>query len=165
MLARLILGAVALALLGWLSASSAHAHFVLDEPMSYVDQTGIGAPQKGAPCGPGSSDDVQPLPASDAITEVQAGSKLMVRWHVTVPHPGHLRIALAEDPADFEEPTFIDPVECSYEIASVPTGAHGNVLMDGIPASRTMQEVTLPDEPCEKCTLQVIQVMKDHGPP
>lgn len=151
------------------AVDTARAHFILLEPSSYVDQDQAefagGAPQKGGPCGPGGNDDVQPVPENGEVTTVRAGDVLSVKWKTTVPHLGYFRIALAEDRADFVDPVFDDPVQCSYDMASVKTGAHGNVLMDGIDFAATEQDITIPDMPCEQCTLQIMQVMKDHGPP
>jgi uncharacterized protein (TIGR03382 family) len=105
------------------------------------------------------------VPTNGKVTTFHVGETVHVMWQVTVGHAGYFRIALAENRADFKDPPFIDPTACSLDMAAVPTGAHDNVLMDGIDSQATMQDVTLPNKPCEKCTLQVIQVMKDHGPP
>lgn len=161
--------AVVLVLAAGTAVSPARAHFILRKPASWTEQDPTefagGAPQKGGPCGPGGNDDVTPVPTTGESTTVRAGDTLTVEWQTTVPHLGYFRIALAKDRADFVDPKFTDPVQCSYDMAAVPTGPHGNVLMDGIAFSATSQDVTIPDEPCEKCTLQVMQVMQDHGPP
>jgi hypothetical protein len=172
----------ALASVALLSTARAHAHITLLEPASWLNEDELGAPQKGSPCGPGDSrpfigDDVQPLPASDAVTTYRAGETIAVRWEETIYHPGYFRIALARTraadatSADFPDPPLTDPVGCYYDRAAVQTAPHGDVLADGLfmaeaisADNRTlMQEVTLPDEPCEACTLQVVQVMEGHG--
>jgi hypothetical protein len=171
-----------LSLTSLLGASSAHAHFKLLKPASWLTEDELGAPQKGSPCGPGDArpfigDDVQPVPASDAVTSFRAGETITVQWEETVYHPGYYRIALARtSPAaatstHFADPPLIDPVECTYDEAAVRTGAHDDVLADGLfkadeqfSENRTLtHEVTLPDEPCDECTLQIVQVMKKHG--
>jgi MYXO-CTERM domain-containing protein len=154
--------------LGCLTAHPARAHFILLKPDSWLNEDGLGGPQKGAPCGPGSTDplfgdNVTPIPTSGKVTTFHAGETITVQWQTTIPHPGYFRIALAENRADFQEPPLADPVQCSFDLASVPKGPHDNVLMDGIDASASMQDVKLPDKPCAKCTLQVIDVMQDHG--
>jgi hypothetical protein len=63
---------------------------------------------------------------------------------------------------------------CFVEHSKIPTGPHDNVLADGIlvatsAASRPghpnySYKVTLPNKPCEKCTLQLIQFMENHPP-
>jgi hypothetical protein len=108
---------------------------------------------------------VQPVPANGKVTTVHVGDVVSVQWQTTVPHLGYFRIALAKNRDEFVDPQFIDPVKCSLDMAAVASGAHDNVLMDGILYSATKQDITIPDMPCDKCTLQVLQVMKDHGPP
>jgi hypothetical protein len=164
------------ALLAWAAlTSSAQAHIKLISPASWLDEDEVGGPQKGGPCGPGSFDDVQPVPMSKMVTTVTAGDTIMVQFDETIHHPGWFRIALAADPADFEEIEFPNADDCTYDMSNVPTEPHGNVLADGLGMDtniggsnrKFMEMIKLPDEPCEKCTLQVIQVMADalHSPP
>jgi len=163
-------------LLAWAAlAGSAQAHIKLIKPDAWINEDDSGGPQKGGPCGPGGFDDVQPVPLSMKVTTVTAGDMLMVELEETIHHPGWFRIALAEDPNDFEEIEFPNTNNCNYDMSKVPTAPHGNVLADGLgmdtniggPNRKLMQMVKLPDTPCEKCTLQVIQVMADalHAPP
>lgn len=163
-------------LLAWAAlTSSAQAHIKLISPDSWLNEDDVGGPQKGGPCGPGSFDDVQPVPMSMKVTTVTAGDTIMVQFDETIHHPGWFRIALAEDPADFEEIEFPNSGDCTYDMSKVPKEPHGNVLADGLGmdtniggSNRKFTEmIKLPDTPCEKCTLQVIQVMADalHSPP
>jgi MYXO-CTERM domain-containing protein len=163
-------------LLVWAAlSSSAQAHIKLLKPDAWLNEDDLGAPQKGGPCGPGAADDVQPIPHSMKVTEVKAGDTLMVEFEETIHHPGWFRIALAPDPSEFEEVMFPNTTDCNYDMSKVPTEPHGNVLVDGLgmdtnitgPNRTFMEMVKLPDTPCEKCTLQVIQVMADalHAPP
>lgn len=163
-------------LLAWAALSAtAQAHIKLIKPDAWLNEDGSGGPQKGGPCGPGGFDDVQPVPMSMKVTTVTAGDMLMVEFDETVHHPGWFRIALAEDPKDFEEIEFPNADNCNYDMSKVPTEPHGNVLKDGFGMDtniagenrKFMEMVKLPDTPCEKCTLQVIQVMADalHAPP
>lgn len=151
-----------------------HAHFKLLSPTSWLNEDDLGAPQKGAPCGPGGMDDMPETPFSMAVTTVKGGETIMVEFEETIHHPGWFRISLAQDPSEFADLDFSGP-GCSYDLSTVPTGPHDNVLMDGIGMNEDVagsnrkfaEMVTIPDEPCEKCTLQVIQVMADtlHNPP
>jgi hypothetical protein len=163
-------------LLAWAALSgTAQAHIKLITPDAWLNEDSSGGPQKGGPCGPGGFDDVQPVPLSMKVTTVTAGDMLMVEFDETVHHPGWFRIALAEDPKDFEEIEFPNADNCNYDMSKVPTEPHGNVLKDGFGMDtnigganrKFMEMVKLPDMPCEKCTLQVIQVMADalHAPP
>ena len=166
-------GAVLLASASY--APSVHAHFKLLSPSSWLKEDDLGGPQKGSPCGPGGTgllgDDVSPVPLSNAMTEVRAGDTVLVDIQETIYHPGYFRIALAEKREDFAIPPVDNPMSCAFDLDKVPTTPHDNVLLDGLFKVETMsgalrrlkQEVKLPDEPCEKCTLQVIQVMLNHG--
>ncbi len=177
---KLVIGAATIALAGaWLSPARAHAHFTLLKPDSWLVEDALGGPQKGGPCGPGGYDDVEPVPYSSAVTTFHAGDTVSVQWQEEIYHPGYFRIALAPVAAkdatstDFPDPPLTDAVACNYDKAAVPTGAHDNVLADGLFMTDTqlannrslMQDVTLPNQPCDHCTLQVVQVMEGHGPP
>jgi hypothetical protein len=177
--ARWISGAVAsLALMGTLEAQ---AHFKLVKPASWLNEDQLGGPQKGSPCGPGNAklfigDDVQPVPLSSAVTTFRAGETVTVQWDETIYHPGYFRISLAKvRPADasardFPDPPLTDLQNCHYDRSAVKTVPHDNVLADGLFMAEAengenrslMQAVKLPDEPCEHCTLQIVQVMEGH---
>lgn len=159
----------------------AEAHFRLVMPPSWLTEDPLGSPQKGSPCGPGNrmlilGDDVQPVPVSNIVTTFSAGQTISLQLEETVYHPGYFRVSLARTkPAeasttDFPNPPLTDTVNCHYDRAAVPTGAHDNVLADGLFTAEgqdgtgrsLMQSIKLPDEPCEDCTLQVVQVMEGH---
>jgi hypothetical protein len=153
-------------------SAQANAHFKLLKPASALNEDSTGGPQKGAPCGPGGFDDVQPVPYSGVVTTFHAGETIQVDIQETVYHPGYFRVALAENRADFKDPPLTNAQSCAADLDAVMMAPHDNVLVDGIAktaASGTnrhiMQDVKLPDKPCDKCTLQVVQLMKDHGPP
>jgi hypothetical protein len=172
----------ALAGFAMLSATAhAHAHFKVLQPASWLKEDSLGGPQKGSPCGPGNTrpflgDDVQPVPVSDEVTTFHAGETISVQLQETVYHPGYFRIALAKTHAadatttDFPDPPLSDPDNCLFDKAAVKTGAHDNVLADGLfmveeqsaPGRSLMQDVKLPNEPCDDCTLQIVQVMEAH---
>ena len=83
-------------------APLASAHFKLAEPASWITENDLGDPQKLGPCG-GTSANAGTV--TNAVTKVQGGQKLHLKWTETVYHPGHYRIALsvnsrAELPAD-----------------------------------------------------------------
>jgi hypothetical protein len=150
----------------------AAAHFQLKKPTSWLMEDAAGGPQKGSPCGPGNPlDDKQPVPVSNAVTEFHAGDTIEVDWVDTIAHPGYFRIALAQNRSDLKDPTIMQDASCNFDESMVPKTASGNVLADGIhfrtrngfnaPAGTMFsQMVTLPNQPCDKCTLQVVQVME-----
>ena len=127
-------------------ASPAAAHIQLDEP------TARHTAQKRGPCGlardPG---------RGDQITVYEPGQTITVRWRETINHPSHYRISFDEDGHDdFVEPAGFD------DLYSGPS-----VLLDDISDQRGGQysaQVTLPDLECERCTLQLVQVMYDKPP-
>jgi hypothetical protein len=166
--------AICCLMFGWFSALPASAHFKLLKPASWLKEDSSGGPQKGSPCGPGNSgflgDDVQPVPTSGMLTEFHAGEMVEIELDETVPHPGYFRVALAKDRSEFTIPAVDNPMSCALDLDKVPTGAHDNILADGLwkeasqPSARHLTTmVKLPDQPCDKCTIQVVQVMKDHG--
>ena len=130
-----------------------------------------GGNQKAGPC-----EDV-PLMAGDPLTTLRPGSELTIRITETVGHPGHYRIMFDDDVMDGED--FPDPVNC--DDVGTPDGE--KLLADKLlpaqgatcpgfhePAERTVEsgaaysfQVTLPDIECDRCALQVIQVMTDAG--
>ncbi len=134
-------------------ASSAMAHITLTEPKPRHPADDL----KFGPCGAGENDSRTTDP--NLITTYQAGETITVKWKETINHPSHFRISLAPSDAEFVDPTGFDD-----------TSGGPHVLEDGIAdtggPSGTLyeQQVTLPNEPCPTCVLQLIQVMKDKAP-
>lgn len=175
-------GAMALGI-ALLTATQAHAHFKLLKPASWLNEDDLGGPQKGSPCGPGNmrpfiGDDMGAVPpASGAVTTFKAGETIQVQLDETVYHPGYFRVSLARTSAgeakstDFPDPALTDATECIYDKSRVKTTPHDNALADGLfmaeatsmEGRQLMTEVKLPNEPCEHCSLQVVQVMERHG--
>lgn len=127
-------------------ASPALAHIRLDEPEHrYSDQ-------KDGPCGAAEDE------RTNRIAVYEPGETITVRWEETIEHPSHFRIAFSlRGTEDFEDPDAFDDFY-----------TNDAVLADDIPDQdgdpHYEHEVTLPDEPCETCTLQLIQVMYDVEP-
>lgn len=174
-----IAGAAAAAFL--VATGTAHAHIKMLKPAPWLKEDNLGGPQKGGPCGPGNNslifgDDVQPVPTNGTVTTFKAGETISVEWTETIGHPGYFRVALAENRADLKDPTHEVDGNCNVKDRSkILTGAHDNVLADGIliqanggparpGAPNFKHQVTLPNKPCEKCTLQLIQFMENHPP-
>lgn len=137
-----------MALLAVCCSLSASAHIALRTPAPrYADQ-------KTGPCGRGGALDVR----TNTVATYTAGDMIQVIWDETINHPGHYRISFDTDGQDFYTPRSF-------------TDADGglNVLVDNIadapqPNRRYTINVRLPDVPCTRCTLQVIQVMTDKAP-
>ena len=149
----------------------ADAHFTLMEPASWLMENKLGDPQKAGPCGGTSADAGTP---TGTITPVTGGSKLHLKVQETVFHPGHYRVALAvrartELPADPDvvtKPT--EKGEWSVS-AAIQKPERPPVIADGLwahterPTGPFETDIEIPNINCEKCTLQIIQFMAEHG--
>jgi hypothetical protein len=128
--------------------SLASAHIRMDVPDA---RTTTDITLKQGPCGNETPDEPQVL---DGWV---AGATVTVEFVETINHPSHFRIALSRTGDD----AFVDPTSIDDKTTD------GNELEDNIPDNNTMNngkisvEVTLPDEPCEHCVLQLIQSMHD----
>jgi hypothetical protein len=166
---------LALAALAVSASPSAHAHLTLMNPPSWVVEDPQGNPQKSGPCGDDGTGQ-----KTGTVTEFTAGQTINVMWKETVGHPGHFRISLTKPGED--RSVLVDPDvvtangdgKTGNSISSAPAAnGTGNVLMDNLfprdnvtaaAADPFSQDITLPNEPCEKCTLQVLQFMAQHPP-
>ena len=152
-----------------LAALSAHAHFALEAPASWIEEDERGDPQKVAPCGGSYADGGT---RTGAVTDVAGGSMLRLAIEETIFHPGHYRVALARDinllPAD--------PVAVMKDTDNGPRSSHAEidpdpappVLIDGLWENDVRRtgpletEIRIPNIDCEGCFLQVIQFMENH---
>ncbi|MEY4514434.1 MAG: hypothetical protein RLZZ450_6556 [Pseudomonadota bacterium] len=129
--------------------SVARAHVCMDAPASRVGAgCSLASAQKQGPCGVAQR--------GTKPTEFRPGETITVSLNETVDHLSHYRIAFNPDGDAFEDPTSKDD----------KTGAHPFVLLDNITdesAAKQSVRVTLPNVTCERCTLQLIQVMYDKG--
>ncbi len=149
---------VAVTLIG----TNAFAHIKMTyPPEALVVNDMTGDPQKGGPCSTGT--------ASGRVTTFTAGEKVKVTWKDAMFfHPGHFRISIAENRSKLVTPT---PVVTNNDCKSVEVQAAPKlpVVADGLYAGHTTagtyeQEITIPDMPCDKCTLQLTQFMLQHAP-
>jgi hypothetical protein len=146
---RKFFGLMGAGLLLYVWAPSASAHLGLTSPVSRYGPNVL----KQGPCG------VLGGERSDNVTVFEPGQTILVRWEEYVNHPGHYRIAFDPDGDD----DFVDPASMD-EFYSNDT-----VLLDGIEdhaGDDPYYEVSvqLPNIECERCTLQVIQLMYDKPP-
>jgi hypothetical protein len=152
-------------------APFAVAHFRLLEPQSWIVENNLGDPQKLGPCGGTSADGGMP---TNAVNKVKGGQKLHIKVQETVYHPGHYRVALAvnsraelpPDPSTTTQDSAKGPMSVSAVIQNPPRIP---VLADGlfVHTARTSDpfdtDVQLPNISCEKCTLQIVEFMAEHG--
>jgi hypothetical protein len=167
------LSAVICASAALLVAAPASAHFILLAPDAWVEVNVLGDPQKAAPCG---TSDITKGTPTGKVTAMTGGDMLHIKIKETIYHPGYYRVALSvldrsELPADpvaetRESPR--GPISVSGKIDPAPKPP---VLADGLfehrarpePGSFFETDIKLPNINCEKCTVQVLQFMEEHG--
>lgn len=156
-----------------LLAAPASAHFILLAPDAWVEVNIIGDPQKAAPCG---TSEITKGTPTGKVTAMTGGDMLHIKIKETIYHPGHYRVALSvldrsELPAD--------PVAETRETPRGPWSVSGKidpdpkppVLADGLffhrermaPDTFWETDIKLPNINCDKCTVQVLQFMEEHG--
>jgi MYXO-CTERM domain-containing protein len=140
---RRLAAALALGVGLWAVPASAHIHLMTPAARYSMDML------KAEPCGaPGDP------PGTGPVATYQAGETITVEFDEFVDHAGHFRIALDPTGTDaFTSPTAFDDFYNSPEVLldDIADMAGGVYSVD----------VTLPDTPCDPCTLQLIQVMND----
>src|SRR5688572_17728155 len=103
----------------------AEAHFTLEVPADALAVDEDGDPQKSAPCGSSTG------PFSNKVTKVGPGTKLVVRWTETIPHPGHFRISIAKDASEFTNPEpVVEDNDCKSVLKEDPPVAP--TIADGV---------------------------------
>ena len=115
-------------------ASPARAHFNLMSPPANAAQNNTGDPQKAPPCGGGATNNV--------VTTVKAGEMLRVAWRETVYHPGHYRIPLSANTADFVDPVVMG-ANCGR--AAIQNPPVMPVLADGVNVKSTQLQPDVRD--------------------
>src|ERR1041385_5017949 len=160
------LGVVVVALL---VGSPAYAHFILTEPPADNTQDSLGNPQQTAKCGPGPSE----ISATNAVTDLFAGTTMTLTIDETITHPGHYRVAVAQTAADLPA----DPpvtADSSSACGSVPIDSSPPLplLADGVfvhttafKGPQTTQIQLPPGMLCDHCVVQVLEFMSNHPTP
>jgi hypothetical protein len=153
------------------AAPFASAHFRLLEPQSWLQESGLGDPQKLGPCGGTSGNPGTP---TNMVTKAQGGQMLHIKVQETVFHPGHYRVALAvnsraelpPDPQVVTRDSDKGPWSVSSPIRSpvqIPVLADGLFQHTSRVSDPFETDVQLPNINCPKCTLQIIEFMAEHG--
>lgn len=163
------LGAVAF---GAAVPATVQAHFILETPASWLQENVLGDPQKLGPCG---GTTANPGTPTGVVTPLKGGDMLHVRVKETVYHPGFYRIALSVldrtelpgDPEDITRDGPRGPVSVSGKVDPNPKPP---VLVDGLWEHRERSatgvfetDVRIPNINCDKCSVQIIQFMEEHG--
>ena len=108
---------------------------------------------------------------SNMITTFKAGETITIAIDETVTHPGHYRVALAEeDMMDLPAPPEVTKGSTACGSAAImdppvyPVLADGELQHEKAFSGPQSFMVKLPDDvTCEKCVLQVIEFMSNHG--
>lgn len=149
--------ALAFTVLGAPRAASAHSLLVNPPPLSPDDNA------KSGPCGcyfgagpedPTDDATAAKCPAGYTTTELVAGSQLKVSWKETVQHDGMFRLAFAPLPVDGVVKADLD-ANVLYEKTDANTLQGGTITAT----------ITVPDQPCASCTLQLRQFMMGAAKP
>ncbi|MBI1945399.1 MAG: lytic polysaccharide monooxygenase [Deltaproteobacteria bacterium] len=141
-----------------LAAAPAAAHIELEAPTPRSND----GQNKWCPCGGGgdgtranagcavSESDPARGPSSGTFAP---GAVVTVRWRETVGHTGRFRVSFDDDGADqsdFDANVLADIAD--------PSGGAGNTGTGNL----WSLDVTLPETPCDGCTLQLVQVMNGN---
>lgn len=152
------------ALLFLVLALPAFAHIKLTSPGNFQVTDTYGMPSKDEPCGGAGT-------PTGVITTVMAGSQLTVSWTEPINHPGHFRIGIATNAADFVTPTAVlNGAGTNCISAPIESPVAYPTLVDGLfphttTASPYTTTVTVPMVSCDNCRLQLVQFMSSHAPP
>src|SRR5450631_4294785 len=160
----------ALALVGALVVAprAARAHIKMSAPADWITTNSLGDPQKITPCG---VDSTTTYTATNTVTTFHVGDKVTFNWTETVPHDGHFRISLAVNSRDELKDPAVTTMNSDGTAAAVAISTAYPVLADNLfphtAASVSANKaytytVTIPNTPCAKCTLQLLQFMANH---
>jgi hypothetical protein len=135
---------------------SAAAHIELIDPSPRYQLPS----NKSCPCGDGDSnrqceqtaEESSDPNRSDNVTTFEAGSTITITAEEYIDHTGRMRVAFDPDGADLAD--FNENILRDVADPGDPMITQANPLVWEL-------EVTLPTEPCDNCTLQVIQVMNN----
>jgi hypothetical protein len=153
-----------------LAPRAARAHIKMSAPADWITTNAQGDPQKITPCG---VDPTMPstFTVTNAVTTLHVGDKVTFNWTETVPHDGHFRIALAINSRDELTDPAVTKKNSDGTAAEVAISTAYPVLADNLfphtAASVSANKaytysVTIPNTPCTKCTLQLLQFMANH---
>lgn len=143
--------------LGVSRPAAAHAVLVTPAPLTQDDNA------KAGPCGcyfgggpedPGEDGSPLPCPTDFQVTTLEAGAELTIEWKETVNHNGDFRFAFSSKPPDQTAKVDVD-ANVAMEIPD----------QNGTSGATLTQKITVPDEPCELCVLQLRQFMVNAAQP
>lgn len=164
-----LVAAAAVALGALVASPPAHAHFTLQAPDSWAQQSSLGDPQKSAPCG--QADPGLAAVPTNEVTPFSPGDRITITIDETIFHPGHYRVVLSPNgmnglPAD-PPVTAVGSDPCGSTVispATFPVLADGQLQHTSPFSGPQSFQVTLPaGMTCTNCVLQVAQYMSNHA--
>lgn len=166
---RIVTTAATLAVASFATPHAALAHFALVAPESRsATSDTFGDPQKSAPCG--QADPGTPEQPNGVVTTLKEGSMFTVTIDELVTHPGHYRVALAQDQSSLppDPPVTAGSTACGSTTIdanpTLPVLADGLFVHTAAFTSPQSAQVQLPaGMTCTHCTLQVIEFMSNHA--
>ena len=148
--------------------ATASAHFKLVAPEGMYSQSGLGDPQKEGPCGPTGDGGA----TTNQVTTVMAGSTLTLTINETIYHPGHYRVAIAQNPAGLPAVPTVTPGTTACGSAPIEANPTLPLLADGVLkhtsafSGQQTAQIALPaDMACTNCVVQVVEFMSNHPAP
>jgi hypothetical protein len=149
---------------------AARAHIKMSAPADWIVTNSEGDPQKITPCG---VDPTMPktFTVTNTVTTLHVGDKVTFNWTETVPHDGHFRIALAINSRDELTDPAVTQMNSDGTAAQVAISTAYPVLADNLfphtaasvsAGKAYTYTVTIPNTPCAKCTMQLLQFMANH---
>jgi hypothetical protein len=127
--------------------ASAHTVLVAPPPLTGNDSA------KTGPCGCTFGSGTIICPNDYTVTEFQAGEQISITWNETVNHDGDFRVSFSDKAP--EDVTVADMDGATLQM-TVPDDQAGGLVT---------KSFTLPDTPCDLCTIQVRQYMMGADPP
>ncbi|HEY5924573.1 MAG TPA: SCE4755 family polysaccharide monooxygenase-like protein [Kofleriaceae bacterium] len=148
--------------------TTASAHFKLVSPEAAYTQNGLGDPQKSDPCGP-TGDGGTP---TNKVTTLMAGSMMTLTISETIYHPGHYRVAIAQDEAGLPPVPTVTTGQTACGSAPITQNPTLPVLADGVLvhtssfSGQQTAQIPLPaGMTCNNCVVQVVEFMSNHAAP
>lgn len=132
-----------------IGVSPAVAHTVLVNPQPLTTNDDAKTPACGCTF---DGTDVE-CPADYNVTEYEAGETITITWNETINHDGDFRVAFVAKPPN-------EVVDGDFEASAIKT-----TLDDDQDGGLMDTTITLPNTPCEECTIQVRQFMMGAAEP
>lgn len=127
--------------------ASAHTVLITPKPLSTDDNA------KTAPCGCTFGEGVSQCAPDYQIASYDLGETITITWNETIDHTGEFRVAFVAKPPEEVTDEEFAASEIQLTVPDEQAGGLRNA------------ELTLPNTPCENCTIQVRQFMENSPSP